>query len=538
MGAAPYHATLPLGHQRPAYGIPAGVSASGPRPNVEHAFDRLNINDTREDKSKAEKSPLPRRVSFKAPKPPSKQYRYYIFTKTTNDWSSADRVQVRDPQDQLAQTVAKVKKGAIDEAFASMSAPRRFHIDRLLKENNLGRRHDEPQWRCVYVEKAYPYRREGAKGQTIQAWKRMDVIIAVELFPPNQAPHWVEDKSGLQDPLWAPRTANVETKKQPAYPGVLPGDPLSQQPLRPEVSPEMLFGQTGGHVAGAPPGFVSHNQGAPLPYPMAPMPPHGPEIVGDHFVSPPGTNVPHGKDIPVMQPLHRHHHHEHPQPQPPAPQHPLHQQPQRSPPLPQDRFDGRRPIPKPIIVQNGPAPHQVHSPGNIEDTSSFDSPIESSFWGEDDRSSNTSYGDHGGYNDDTLRHRGSLPPQRRHSIQKREPAYREHRRNASQNDAHHIQNKGKVDTIIERATRRSPTSPSSPYYPEHRRREVRYGGGPQLHERRPSYDDRQPPRSPRDVDFAERRAEDHMHQSRLRGYTHAGDEWRDRHARREIHPYR
>ncbi len=518
---------FPGGHGPSSFGG-TGAQFSPAFDDVHDNFIKLEVSDKKKKDITSQASKSGRKASFVI-----SHYEFYVFTKQ-EDWTVADRVMIRAPQEELERTVARGKKTAsVLEAMKKMSQDRRAQIDRLLEEKNHASEDGHAEWTCVFIHSPPSSRAKVVSGRRILEHPKMEIIIARRVpadegksSSPKGGKSFVGERSDINEPLKPegkskgkdmekPSKASKEAKggkdshedlfdrvrlfTEDGIPldenGPVPGFPVPQQLPQHLPFNQGIMGQPFGPPQGQPvdrfqpiPPVQNPVSGNPFPHPAPPTKlPHGIQIIDDQL---PPQNGANGVLPAHSRPPHRQAN-VLPHPPPPHFQHPH-----------MDKFNGagagaearfRQQPNQPIIMQNPPKGRHHHNQRSVHDDSSHESDEGSVFFEDDERSSHTSHGD----DHEKFARRGSLAPHRRDSVKKGEKIYREHHRGPSysieplrrneapRRESRYKGDRDRVETIVARPSRRRHSS-------RERREQVQYVQPP----RRLEYEPRSPPLTP------------------------------------------
>jgi len=168
---------------------------------LSRGFQRLSLKDKDRNRRKSlsfEPGRITRRWSYSGGKRNPRYLELYRFEKSGEDWTVADRIRIKAPQDELEKKVAKGKsRNPVVETMTKMHHIRRAQINRLLDKKNNDERDGNAEWVPVLVEKTR------WSGKSILT---MNVIIAKTFKPGGSAPRekrslFVGEKSDLRVPL-------------------------------------------------------------------------------------------------------------------------------------------------------------------------------------------------------------------------------------------------------------------------------------------------------------------------------------------------
>jgi hypothetical protein len=168
------------------------------------SFQRLDLGG-RKDKVKDRRKTIDfeagkiiRRRSSSGEKSPPSYYAFYRIEKRGDDWTLADRIPMKAPQDELEKRVAKGKsRFTVLDKMTAMHALRRDQINRLLEEKNYAERDQDAEWIPVLIETTRQ------KGNKVLAF---DIVIAQSFKRGGPAFRdrcisFVGEKSDLREPI-------------------------------------------------------------------------------------------------------------------------------------------------------------------------------------------------------------------------------------------------------------------------------------------------------------------------------------------------
>ena len=167
-------------------------------------FQRFNLGE-KKDKNKVrrnsvviESGKMMRRRSSSEGKRNPRYFELYRFEKSGEDWTVADRIRIKVPQDELEKRVKKGKsRFSIIDIMSNMPPKRRGQINRLVDQKNDAETDREAEWVPVVIEK------QKQSGRSILV---MDVIIAKSFKSGRPASRekrtsFVGERSDLREPL-------------------------------------------------------------------------------------------------------------------------------------------------------------------------------------------------------------------------------------------------------------------------------------------------------------------------------------------------
>ena len=173
--------------------------------DLSRGFQSLDLGGRRDkdkDRRKSvviEPGKIMRRRSSSGSKRPSRYYEFYQFEKRGEDWTLADRIPMKAPQDELEKKVAKGKNNKITilDKMKTMNALRRDQINRLLDQKNDSETDKDAEWVPVLIEITK------FRGKSVLA---MDVVVAQTFKPGGPAlrekrPSFIGERSDLRDLL-------------------------------------------------------------------------------------------------------------------------------------------------------------------------------------------------------------------------------------------------------------------------------------------------------------------------------------------------
>jgi hypothetical protein len=141
---------------------------------------------------------ITRRRSSGGSKRPSFYYEYYRILKRSDDWTVADRITIKAPQDELEKRVTKRKsKPTVLGSMTSMHPLRRGQINRLLEEKNGVEKDQDAEWVPVLIET------KKHEGKKVLAF---DIVIAQAVRPGGYASRdrrasFIGERSDLREPI-------------------------------------------------------------------------------------------------------------------------------------------------------------------------------------------------------------------------------------------------------------------------------------------------------------------------------------------------
>ena len=170
--------------------------------NLSRDFQRLELG-SRKDKAKDKRRSIGAgRIVRTRPsgggKAPHRYYEFYRFERRGDDWTLADKIPMKVPQDDLKKKVAKDRgKTNVLDAMRKMNSLRCRQINRLLDQKNEAERDRDVEWIPVLVETSKQ------RGNNVFAF---DIIIAQSFRPGgptlrDKRNSFAGEKSDLRDPI-------------------------------------------------------------------------------------------------------------------------------------------------------------------------------------------------------------------------------------------------------------------------------------------------------------------------------------------------
>jgi hypothetical protein len=180
------------------------------------SFQRLDLGGKKEkgkDRRRSldfEAGKITRRRPSGGSKRPSLYYEYYRFKKCGDDWTVADRIPIKAPQDELEKRVNKSKsRNTVLDSMTGMLPLRCDQVNRLLKEKNGDERDPDAEWVPVLIE---------TKKQLDRKVLVFDIIIAQAVRPGGYASgdrrvSFIGERSDLREPI---RSKSKDKYKDPS----------------------------------------------------------------------------------------------------------------------------------------------------------------------------------------------------------------------------------------------------------------------------------------------------------------------------------
>lgn len=167
---------------------------------LERGVSRLSIVRGNKDKDRQKSISITRKRSSsdeKRSKKMAKNFELYHFVKTGNDWTVADRQRTHLAQEEIARLALK-GKGKVAEQMSTLKPLRRAQICRLLEEKNREEWDKEAEWYTAYIEG--PRTRDGKV-------RTMDVVIAQPIkrerpsSPHEKSISFLGERSDVREPI-------------------------------------------------------------------------------------------------------------------------------------------------------------------------------------------------------------------------------------------------------------------------------------------------------------------------------------------------